>query len=235
MVRVLEGTQPPPGSLPAPSLSTSSALAIVGGLSWALLPLWDARSTIGLWKLLAFAVPPLLIATALLGVHRFFRFRGTYGRGGRAGFLLSFSGLLLVAAGNAVEVITVALRGKENEAAHLVFFLGFVLVSLPGAVLLGLALRRVEPSGGLVRSSGLLLIVTLTLSILFGFVGSALADRVRDHERARRLHLLGRLDSRGDDDRSPAGRRRADARSWHRRHRCVRCLAAALSARALRR
>jgi hypothetical protein len=175
---MLEEAADRPARDPAGSLRTTATLAIVGGLSWALLPMWDALGGNGFWKLLFFAVPPLLIAAGLLGVHRFFR--GTYGRAGRAGFLLSFSGLLLMAAGNAGEVASVAMSGKENEAAHLVFFLGFVLVAIPGAVLLGAALRRVEPSGGLVRTSALLLIVTLTLSILFGFVGSALADPESD-------------------------------------------------------
>lgn len=157
---------------PEKLLGGTSALAIVGGVSWALLPFWDSLPGNGLANLLFFVLPPLLIAAALVGMHRLHK--QAYGRIGAAGFALSYTGLQLVAVGNAVEVVSVASRGEENDTAHLVFFAGFFLVALPGAVLLGMGLRRAGTSP-LVRLAGGLLVVTLTLSILFGFVGTAVA------------------------------------------------------------
>jgi hypothetical protein len=147
-------------------------LAVLGGALWALLPAWDLLPWPDIFGLLDAVLPVVIIALALVGLHQ--RHATTYGRLGHVGFGITIVGLALMGVGNTVEILSLASSGRENELGHLLFFLGYFLVILPGAVLLGLAVRRADlfPAARLV---GLVLVLVLPLSILLGVLAGLVA------------------------------------------------------------
>lgn len=152
---------------------TLSWAALAGGFGWALLPVWETLSLPHGVGYLFHVLPLALIGFGLLLVRRL-QAHG-HSRAGGAGVLVSLVGVTLMTAGNAVEVTTLTMTGEENETGHLIFFLGLLLVLLPGSLLLGVALWRTHliPHA---RLGGGLLATVLPLGILFGMLAGLVTD-----------------------------------------------------------
>jgi hypothetical protein len=147
-------------------------LAISGGGLWALLPATSLLPWPDIFGLLTYVLPVVLIALAVVGLHQRHTFAD--GRRVRIGFATTVLGLAMMGLGNAIEIVSLASIGRENAFGHLVFFGGYLLVMLPGAVLLGLALRNAGPLP-VVRLVGVFLMLVLPVSILLGLLASLFA------------------------------------------------------------
>lgn len=157
----------------------SARAGMLGGILWALLPLGfisvsiqDAQpgtpghvAVAALYWLLA-VLPLALLLVGLAGLRA--QHGETYGRLGKAGFLISFAALALMFIGNAVEVASLTFSGSESAVGHSAFLIGFLLL-LIGSAPLGIALARTQRAAGS-RMGGLLLVGLLPLGILLAVV-----------------------------------------------------------------
>lgn len=158
------------------------AAGAVGGALWSLKVAIDGpRPGDGIADALFFLLP-ILFGAGLAAVYA--RYSGTMGGEGNAGFVQSFVGLVLLAAG----LFTDLTLGMENTTRIVSF--GFLILTL-GLVLLGFAMLKIEPlpalnflplALGLLTPLNILVgdapFIQLAISVVFGLGWLALGTLV---------------------------------------------------------
>ena len=165
-----------------PASTTRRAhIGAVGGAMWALLPIaWGLVSLeeteYGSPQFIAVAaafwlfgvLPPVLLIAGHLALRD--TLAGTGGRVGRTGIVLATTGLAAMALGNGIEIASLSAGGDTVDWGHAIFLGGF-LVSIVGALLVGITVLRRRRDGAS-QIAGWLLALALPLGIAIGFVGS---------------------------------------------------------------
>jgi hypothetical protein len=95
------------------------------------------------------------------------------GRVGSIGTVLAAAGIGSMGLGIGIEIASMTFGGGEVEVGHVILLIGY-LVSLIGALLVGITVIRARPDG-LSRTAGWLLVLALPLGIGIGLLGSAVA------------------------------------------------------------
>lgn len=164
----------------------SAIAGMLGGVGWMLFPLGIPVTEIGAeegapptgaaalaYFALLLVLPAALLLAGLVGLR--VRHRGSFGRLGVAGPVVSFLGVALMGTGNAVELVALATVGDLNAIGYVMTMVGYLLVVI-GSPLLGVAVIRagVLPSA---RTAGLALALVAPIDIgLFVLAGLGLGD-----------------------------------------------------------
>lgn len=156
-------------------------IGAAGGALWALLPVaWGLVSledtAFGTPQFVAVAasywlfavVPPVLLVVGHLALRD--ALGAAAGTVGRIGIVLAAVGLGAMALGNGIEIASLSAGGDTVAAGHAVFLVGF-LVSIVGALLVGITVLR-RRRDGRARTAGWLLVLALPLGIAIGALGS---------------------------------------------------------------
>lgn len=158
------------------STDSRTALAgIAGGAGWLAFPFGTlavadthAPGPAGLaWIAVTMTLGAALLVAGIVGLRA--RHRGTFGRLGVTGTVLTAIAVALMGGGLGTELVTLAVADQLNDIGHAATMIGFLLL-LPGSILLGIAVAKAR-----VLASARALGTALALTVPVGIGLAALA------------------------------------------------------------